>query len=136
MSFSFDHLGVATEDGAGLASTFETLFDAPLVHEERFGGMTVRFLELDAGYFEILEPQEAGTISEFLSRHGPGIHHVALRTDDLVAALDRARDAGVALVDEEPRPGAWGHDVAFIHPKSTGGVLIEYVEAAAAASEQ
>jgi len=135
MSVSFDHLGVATESGADLAETFETLFDASLVHEERFGGMIVRFLDLGRGYFEILEPHETGTISQFLSRNGPGIHHVALRTADLDAALDRARDAGVELVDEEPRPGAWGHDVAFLHPNSTGGVLVEYVDGASAASE-
>jgi methylmalonyl-CoA/ethylmalonyl-CoA epimerase len=90
--------------------------------------MAVRFLELDEGYFELLEPAEDGAIARFLDRQGPGIHHVALRTDDLDAALDRARHVGVDLVDEEPRPGAWGHEVAFLHPKSTGGVLVEYVQ--------
>lgn len=128
MSMRFDHLGIATADGAGLAATFEALFDAPVVHEEAFDGMTVRFLDLDSGYFELLEPVESGTISQFLDRNGPGIHHVALRTADIDAALDRARDVGVDLVDEEPRPGAWGHEVAFLHPRSTGGVLVEYVQ--------
>jgi methylmalonyl-CoA/ethylmalonyl-CoA epimerase len=128
MTMAFDHLGVATREGAALAATFEALFDAPVVHEERFDGMTVRFLELDGGYFELLEPDEGGAIDRFLDRQGPGIHHVALRTDDVASALDRARDAGVELVDEEPRPGAWGHEVAFLHPNSTGGVLVEYVQ--------
>ncbi|RLM59876.1 methylmalonyl-CoA epimerase [Halobellus sp. Atlit-31R] len=128
MTTTFDHVGVATTDGAELAATFETLFEAPLVHEEVFDGMALRFLELGDGYLELLEPAADGTIARFLDGHGPGIHHVALRTDDVRAALDRARDAGVALVDEEPRPGAWGHEVAFLHPKSTGGVLVEYVE--------
>jgi len=131
MPLAFDHLGVATDDGAALAATFEALFDAPLVREERFDGMTVRFLELESGYFEILEPEEAGTIARFIDRRGPGIHHVALRTDDVAAELDRAREVGVDLIDEEPRPGAWGHEVAFLHPKSTGGVLVEYVEVGA-----
>ena len=128
MPMAFDHLGVATTDGAELAGTFEAIFEASLVHEETFDGMVARFLELDGGYFELLEPLEDGTIARYLDSHGPGIHHVALRTDDIDAALERARDAGVDLVDEEPRPGAWGHEVAFLHPKSTGGVLVEYVE--------
>ena len=128
MTMAFDHVGIATTDGADLAATFEALFDASVVHEETFDGMAVRFLELDGGYFELLEPAEDGTIVRFLDRRGPGIHHVALRTDDVGAALDRARNVGVELVDEEPRPGAWGHEVAFLHPKSTGGVLVEYVQ--------
>ncbi|WP_336023862.1 methylmalonyl-CoA epimerase [Halobellus salinisoli] len=125
---AFDHLGIATTDGASLAATFEALFDAPVVHEETFDGMAVRFLQLDGGYFELLEPEDGGTIARFLDRNGPGIHHVALRTEALDAALERARDVGVDLVDEEPRPGAWGHEVAFLHPRSTGGVLVEYVQ--------
>jgi methylmalonyl-CoA/ethylmalonyl-CoA epimerase len=83
---------------------------------------------MDSGYFELLEPQEEGTIARYLERNGPGMHHVAFVTEDLGAALDHARDLGIDLVDEEPRPGAWGHTVAFLHPKSTGGVLVEFVE--------
>ena len=127
MSLSFHHLGIATADGADLAATFGGLLDAPVVHEERFDGMTVRFLELDGGYFELLEPRADGTIARYLDRQGPGIHHVAIATDDIDAALDRARDLAIDLVDEAPRSGAWGHDVAFLHPGSTGGVLVEFV---------
>ncbi|AFK19161.1 methylmalonyl-CoA epimerase [Haloferax mediterranei ATCC 33500] len=123
----FDHIGIATPDAAGLAALFEELFDAPVAHEETFDGMTVVFLELEDGYFELLEPHEEGAISKFLDKRGGGIHHVALETDDIEGALQTARDAGVGLIDEEPRPGAWGHDVAFLHPKSTGGVLVEFV---------
>ena len=125
----FDHVGVATRDAADLADLFDGLFDAPIAHEETFDGMSIAFLELDDGsYFELLEPAEDGTIAEYLDREGSGIHHVALATDDLAAALDDAREAGVDLVDEEPRPGAWGDQVAFLHPASTGGVLVELVE--------
>lgn len=123
----FDHLGVATPDATGLAALYAELFDAPVAHEEEFDGMTVLFLELSDGYFELLEPHEGGAISAYLDEHGPGIHHVALRTDDVVSALETARGAGVDCIDEEPRPGAWGHDVAFLHPASTGGVLVEFV---------
>ena len=125
----FDHVGVATRDATDLAGLFDGLLDAPVAHEETFDGMDVVFLDLDGGgYFELLEPAAGGAIADFLDREGPGIHHVALATDDLTAALDRARDLGVDLVDEGPRAGAWGHEVAFCHPRSTGGVLVEFVE--------
>ena len=125
----FDHVGVATRDATDLAGLFDGLLDAPVAHEETFDGMRIAFLELDGGgYFELLEPAAGGAIADFLDREGPGIHHVALATDDLTAALDRARDLGVDLVDEGPRAGAWGHEVAFCHPRSTGGVLVEFVE--------
>jgi methylmalonyl-CoA/ethylmalonyl-CoA epimerase len=128
MTTEFDHLGIATTDAAGLSALFETLFDAPVAHEEEFDGMTVRFLELGDGYFELLEPHEEGAVSRYLEKNGPGVHHVAVRTDDVEAALETAREAGVDLIDEEPRPGAWGHEVAFLHPGSTGGVLVEFVQ--------
>ena len=125
----FDHVGVATRDATDLADLFGGLLDAPVAHEETFDDMRIVFLELDGGgYFELLEPDAGGTIAEYLDREGPGVHHVALAVDDLPAALDDARDRGIDLVDEEPRPGAWGHEVAFCHPKSTGGVLVEFVE--------
>jgi methylmalonyl-CoA/ethylmalonyl-CoA epimerase len=123
-----DHVGIATEDAESLADLYADLFDAPVAHEEEFGGLRVVFLDFGDSYFELLEPVEEGTIARYLDRNGPGIHHVALETDDIAGPLDTARDHGVELIDEEPRPGAWGHDVAFLHPESTGGVLIEFVE--------
>jgi len=124
----FDHAGVATKDAESLAFRYEDLFGCAIAHEERFGDLTVLFLELENGYFEVLEPREEGTISQFLENNGPGLHHIALATDDIEAALENAAEVGVELIDEEPRPGAWGHDVAFLHPDSTGGVLVEFVE--------
>jgi methylmalonyl-CoA/ethylmalonyl-CoA epimerase len=67
-------------------------------------------------------------VGRFLERNGPGIHHVAYQTDDLDSALEAVRGAGLRLIDEEPRIGIWGRRVAFLHPKSTGGVLTELVE--------
>lgn len=125
---NFDHAGIATDDADGLAELYVDLFDTPIVHEERFDGMDVRFLDCGDSYFELLEPSEEGTIARYLDRNGSGIHHLALATDDIGGALDRMNDRGVELIDEEPRPGAWGHDVAFLHPKATGGVLVELVE--------
>lgn len=125
----FDHAGVATDDAAGLADTYEALFETPVAHEETFDGMTVAFLDAGDGYFELLEPlDDEGAIADYIDANGPGIHHLALATDDIEGALDRAREHDVRLVDEEPRPGAWGHDVAFLHPASTGGVLVEFVQ--------
>jgi methylmalonyl-CoA/ethylmalonyl-CoA epimerase len=126
----FDHAGLATEDAAAMATLFADLFDAPVAHKETFDGLAVTFLDLGNGYFELLEPVEDddGAISRYLDRNGPGIHHLAVATDDIEAALDTALAAGVELIDEDPRPGAWGHDVAFLHPGSTGGVLLEFVE--------
>jgi len=126
----FDHAGIATHDAVALVDLYGGLFDAPVAHEETLGELSVTFLDLGNGYFELLEPtpDADGPIAEYLDRSGSGIHHVALETDDIEAALDVAREADVALIDEEPRQGAWGHDVAFLHPSATGGVLVEYVE--------
>jgi methylmalonyl-CoA epimerase len=80
------------------------------------------------GSVELLEPLGPDTtVGRFLDRRGPGLHHLAFRVPDLPAALDRLREAGVRLIDTEPRTGARGHQVAFLHPRSTGGVLIELV---------
>ncbi|MCU4924567.1 methylmalonyl-CoA epimerase [Halobacteria archaeon AArc-dxtr1] len=124
----FDHAGVATEDASALADLYGALFGIEAVHEETFDGLRVVFLDCGNGYVELLEPVEDGTISRYLDRNGPGIHHLAFETDDIEAALETAREHDVGLVDEEPRPGAWGHDVAFLHPKDTGGILFEFVE--------
>lgn len=124
----FEHAGVATHEAEELAFVYEDLLGLEIVHEERFEGMEILFMELENGYFELIEPLEDGPISEYLDENGPGLHHVALRTEDIEADLERARDLGVDLIDEEPRPGAWGHEVAFFHPGSTGGVLLELVE--------
>jgi methylmalonyl-CoA/ethylmalonyl-CoA epimerase len=124
----FDHAGVATRDGAALAEQYARLLDAGVAHEETFDGMQVVFLDLGNGFFELLEPLEDGPIARYLDEHGPDIHHIALETEDIPAALNVAREHDIELIDEEPRPGAWGHDVAFLDPGSTGGIMIEFVE--------
>ena len=124
-----DHAGIATRDTDSLIFLFEDIVDAELVHEELLDGMKILFLDVGGDYLELIEPtSEDGPIASFLDESGPGIHHLAFAVDDIDAALERARDRGVELIDSEPRPGAWGHDVAFCHPKSTGGVLVEFVE--------
>jgi methylmalonyl-CoA/ethylmalonyl-CoA epimerase len=125
----FDHAGIATEDADDLAELYTGLLGCRVAHEETFDGMKILFLDLGNGYFELLEPLEpGGAIAQYLGASGPGIHHIALAADNIEQALARARDCGVELIDEEPRSGAWGHDVAFVHPSSTGGVLLEFVK--------
>ena len=125
----FDHAGLATDDAAGLAELYTDLFDTHIAHEETFDGMNVVFLSLGNGYFELLEPTESeGAIASYLDENGPGIHHLAVATDDIEAALANAREMDISLIDEDPRPGAWGHDVAFLHPRDTGGILVEFVQ--------
>jgi len=126
---AIDHAGIATGDADALVELYGDLLGCPVAHEERFDGMQVVFLDLGNGYFELLEPLDSeGPIASYLDDSGPGIHHLAVATPDVEAALDAAREAGVEPIDETPRPGAWGHDVAFLHPRSTGGVLFEFVE--------
>lgn len=127
----FHHVGVATPDAHALASTLDDLLGLRTVHEERFETLRVVFLGAGAGYVELLEPVDSGTVARYLDRDGPGIHHVAFATPDVARGLERALVAGATAIDDEPRPGAWGHRVAFLHPESTGGVLVELVEEAA-----
>jgi methylmalonyl-CoA/ethylmalonyl-CoA epimerase len=105
--------------------------DDLLVHDEtdENRGMRFVFLDLGNGYLELIEPLgDGGSIATYLESDGPGIHHLAFATDDASAALDRARESGIQTLDDEPRPGAWGHDIAFLHPRDTAGVLVEFVE--------
>ena len=88
-------------------------------------GVRVMFI----GAVELLEPRSPETtVGRFLAKRGPGLHHVAYRTDDIRSDLAHFKAAGLQLIDEEPRPGAGGHLVAFLHPRSTGGILIELVQ--------
>jgi len=124
-----DHVGIATDDAAGLASLFSSLLDAPVVHEETFDGLQLTFIDLGDAELELLEPlDDEGPVARFLARRGPGLHHVAVAVPDVTAALEAAAALGLEAIDEAPRPGARGHSVAFLHPGSTGGVLVEFVE--------
>lgn len=124
----FDHAGIATDDADTLSSLFSDLFDTQVVHEETLDELRVLFLDVGEGYFELLEPTGEGTVQRYIDENGPGIHHLALATPDIEAALSRARELGIDLIDDEPRSGAWDHQVAFLHPKPTGGILIEFVQ--------
>ena len=80
-------------------------------------------------HIELIRPlSEEGSVARWLAKNGPGMHHVAYQTNDIDKALGAVRDAGLRLIDEEPRVGIRGSRVAFLHPRSTGGVLMELVE--------
>lgn len=123
-----DHAGLATQDADELSTLYEDLLQCERVHSEVMNEMQLTFLDLGNTYLELIEPLNGGPIADYLAENGPGIHHIALETENLVNTLGRVSGMGVELIDEEPRPGAWGHDVAFCHPASTGGILVEFVE--------
>jgi methylmalonyl-CoA/ethylmalonyl-CoA epimerase len=128
-----DHIGVAVVDLDGAIELYRDRLGMPLQHREtveQFGVEAV-LLGVGDGHVELLQPTDSeGAIGRFIERQGPGLHHVAYRTGDIDAALDEARSAGLRLIDEEARAGIRNSRVAFVHPKSTGGVLTELVEPA------
>jgi methylmalonyl-CoA/ethylmalonyl-CoA epimerase len=123
-----DHVGLATDDVDGMAAMLGELLDAPVVHEETFDGLALVFLDIGGAEIELIEPlDDEGPVARFLDRRGPGRHHLAFEVPDVGAALDAAEAMGLDRIDETPRPGARNHTVAFLHPRSTGGVLVEFV---------
>ena len=95
---------------------------------DRDGARIVAF-EVGEALVELLEPDQAGSpIAKYIDRRGPGIHHVCFAVDDLDGTLEKCKAAGVRLIDSQPRIGAEGKRIAFIHPSSTGGILVELSE--------
>ncbi|HZT15112.1 MAG TPA: methylmalonyl-CoA epimerase [Gaiellaceae bacterium] len=124
------HLGVAVEDLAGAAALYARLFGAELERREELPdqGVDVASLRVGDSHIELLSPLAADTpVGRFLAGRGPGMHHVAFAVEDVGAELVRLRAGGAELVDDEPRPGAFGTTVAFVHPNAAGGVLAELV---------
>jgi methylmalonyl-CoA/ethylmalonyl-CoA epimerase len=128
-----DHIGVAVEDLDEAVSLYRERLGMELQHRETVESQGVEAILLGVGesHVELLRPLGPDTaVGRFLERNGPGLHHVAYGTDDIEQALDSVRSAGLQLIDEQPRIGIQSSRVAFLHPKSTGGVLTELVEAA------
>jgi methylmalonyl-CoA/ethylmalonyl-CoA epimerase len=128
-----DHVGVAVEDLDEAVALYSERLAMPVEHRETIKDQGVEAVLLGVGesHVELLRPLGADTpVGRFLDRNGPGLHHVAYGTDDIQSALEAARAAGLDLIDEGPRTGIRNSRVAFLHPKSTGGVLTELVEAA------
>jgi methylmalonyl-CoA/ethylmalonyl-CoA epimerase len=128
-----DHIGVAVEDLDEAVVIYSQRLRMPVEHRETVEEQGVEAVLLGVGesHVELLRPLGPETaVGRFLDRNGPGLHHVAYGTDDIDSALAAVREAGLRLIDERPRKGIRNSRVAFVHPKSTGGVLTELVEAA------
>jgi methylmalonyl-CoA epimerase len=124
------HVGIAVDDLDAAVARYELLFGATLEHRDRVEEQGVEAASLDVGgsRVELLAPTGPDTpVGRFLAKRGPGLHHVAFAVDDVAAELDRLRTDGVQLIDETPRLGLFGLQVAFVHPDAAGGVLAEFV---------
>ncbi|HHY62389.1 MAG: methylmalonyl-CoA epimerase [Bacillota bacterium] len=128
---SVDHIGIAVADLEEALKLYTETFGLELqgtevVEEQK---VKVAFLPIGDTEIELLESTDPeGPIAKFIEKRGQGIQHIALRVDDIDAALDKMRAEGIRLIDEKPRYGAGGARIAFLHPKATGGVLIELCE--------
>jgi methylmalonyl-CoA epimerase len=129
--FTIDHLGIAVKSLATAKNIYQKL-GMSVSPEETVEAEQVRLVMVPVGEsrLELLEPtSETSTIAKFIAKRGEGLHHVSLRVPDLSAAVEKLKKDGVRLVSEEIKVGAGGHRYLFVHPASTGGVLLELVEA-------
>jgi methylmalonyl-CoA/ethylmalonyl-CoA epimerase len=123
------HIGIAVRTLDESLPFYRDVLGLPEAPLDDADGARIAGLAAGESLVELLEPAEPGSpIAKYIDRRGPGIHHICFAVDDLGAALQRCRDAGVRLIDEEPRVGAEGKRIAFIHPSATGGILIELTE--------
>ena len=128
--FQIDHLGIAVKSLAAAKSVYEKL-GFKVAGEETVESEKVRVAMLPLGNsrIELMEPtSEDSTVARFIAKRGEGLHHICLRVPDLAAAVSRLKHDGVRLVSDEIKTGAGGHRYIFVHPQSTGGVLMELVE--------
>ena len=123
------HVGIAVRALDQMLPLYRDVLGMPEVPLDDADGARIAGLGAGESLVELLEAEEPGSpIAKFVDKRGPGIHHICFAVDDLEAALARCRAAGVRLIDETPRVGAEGKRIAFLHPASTGGVLIELSE--------
>jgi len=125
-----DHVGIAVKSLEEAIKTYELLgFEVKEVEEVSEQKVRVAMLPVGESRIELLEAtSEDSAIAKFIVGRGEGIHHIAVNVENIEEALRKAKEAGLRLIDEKPRIGAGGKKVAFVHPKSTHGVLLEFVE--------
>jgi methylmalonyl-CoA epimerase len=126
-----DHVNIAAEDAATMAGIFGDVLGLEIVEEDVVEEQGVKVVKLGAGdtVVEITEPLGPDTpVGKFLAKRGPGIHHLAFEVEDLEAKLAELKAKGVRLINEEPKIGAGGHRIAFVHPAAFGGILVELME--------
>ena len=128
-----DHIAIAVSSMDEALETFERLYGLKADHSEDIASDSVAEAMLPIGntYLQLLQPTDPeSTVAKFIEKRGQGLHHIAIRVDDIEATLAHLKREGAELLDEEPRIGGGGHRVAFVHPKTTSGILVELVEAA------
>lgn len=126
-----DHTGVAVDDLDAAIKLYRDVLGMPLVHREvvEEQGVEAVLLDVGDGHVELLSPLGDDTpVGKFLARKGPGLHHVAYAVTDIEATLAQLSESGIELIDATPRIGIRRSRVAFLHPRSTGGVLTEIVQ--------
>lgn len=131
MITKIDHVGIAVSDLAEARKFYEEVLGIKVTATEEVSEQKVvtAFLPLGDSELELLVPTAPDSpIARFIEKRGEGIQHIALRVENIEAALQKLKKAGVCLIDEEPRQGAGGARIAFLHPKATGGVLFELCE--------
>lgn len=123
------HIGLAVESLEAILPFYRDLLGMPEVPLDDADGARIAGLAAGESLVELLQPQQSESpIGKFLAKRGPGIHHICFAVDDLDGTLDRCRAAGLRLIDQQPRLGAEGKRIAFLHPASTHGVLVELTE--------
>lgn len=126
-----DHIAIAVTSMQDALATFKRLYGIEPDHVEEIASdkITEAMLPVGDKHLQLLEPSDPeSTITKFIEKRGEGLHHIAIRVDDIESTLARLKQQGAELIDQEPRIGGGGHRVAFVHPKSTHGILIELVE--------
>jgi methylmalonyl-CoA epimerase len=126
-----DHIGIAVKSLSAAVKVYEQAMGLKLAGYDEVDDQGVRVAMLDIGEsrIELLEPTRPDSpVEKFMNKRGEGIHHIAVRVDNIEQALERLKAAGIRLIDEKPKRGAHNTRVAFIHPASTHGVLMELVE--------
>lgn len=128
MISAVDHIGIAVKDLEASMGLYSTIFGVTEFHRESVTdqGVDIASFSLNGVRIELTAPlNDASPIAGFLAKRGEGIHHIAFRTDTIGEDLQRLADSDVRLINNEPQPGAHDMLIAFLHPKSTGGVLME-----------
>ena len=123
------HVGIAVRSAADLHSFYRTVLGMSEAQLTDSDGARITGFHAGESLVELLETDKPDShIGKFLERRGPGIHHICFAVDDLDGTLERCRNAGLRLIDDQPRVGAEGKRIAFLHPSSTGGILVELSE--------
>lgn len=128
MKATLDHIGIAVTDVEEAIRFYRDALGLEIDRPEEVSSQRVRahFIPIGESALELLEAtDDSSPIAKYVARRGPGLHHITLRVDDLAATLTRLKELGVRLIDNSPRAGAHGSLVAFIHPSSAHGVLVE-----------